>query len=192
MGRYLTLGSTFRKIAALWISCLMGCVTTELASGKTAPEVTRLASLSARKLEVAVEEVEDPHPLGSQFMLLVIPFGRIVLPDPERRVATAIERSLAIRGTRALLVDAPGPGSLAVSIEALEISAYDLLVTRRLSGRVRLSGTLIGRDGHPRRHYTSEASESSFRRYGFEPQLEEVLSGALHQAVEELLRELRL
>lgn len=171
-----------------------GCVSTVVRPPPTLQGVKRLAESGYRPLALSVAAEGVSGTAGHQFLLFVLPFGKISVPEAEQWVYDAAYLELAKRGYRPLPKTSATRSlpELRLGLEALDLSAYDLLIMRRLHCRVRLAATLYGVDGAPLRHYSTESSESSFKRYGFEPQLKEILGRALDGALRTALSEIRL
>ncbi len=80
---------------------------------------------------------------------------------------------------------------LKISVQDLTVSAYDFLVTRKVSADVTMQARLLSPDGTAQWGQQYRGKSSQLRRYGFEPQLQEALNAALSQALLPLVERLR-
>jgi hypothetical protein len=169
--------------ALLMASGLCACVSTELPPKPMAPQFMRLNSLSSGGIRLNVVSKLSSPSAGHQYLLVIIPFGSVSVPSPEQRVWNASALKLALAGVRIVPAGDERAQALTITIEELRVNAFDLLVTRHVSARVRISALWHGTN------LSAEGSQAEFRRVGFGPQLEDELDRAVSIAVDSVLEQ---
>jgi hypothetical protein len=164
-----------------------GCMTTDLEGRDLTPEVLRLAQHNPRPLSLHIACPVDDI-VGHQYLFVVFPFGRISVPAAAQILADTTYTKAALLGYSPSFVAAEGR-QLAVQCDEISVSAYDFLVTRRVSIVVKLSARSRDRRGN---WHAAEVSEHSaeFRRFAFGPILEHKLAETFDIAVDKLLHKL--
>jgi hypothetical protein len=179
-----------RLIAILFLinGLVSGCVSTELPFAPLEPAVVRLATVAEHGVNLRVTVNTSPLRLGHQYLFLAIPFGSISLPHPSTVLTDALYRELAVAGIRAVPDgNEAGLPTLTVSVRDLSTSAYDLLFVRRVTASAELSAILTTSEaGSSPLGFDTSGESSSFERFGFKPQLEAALGGALAEAAREV------
>lgn len=189
-----------RKILSLPLcfSILISNLTTGCAStGITVPPpeaaTLRLAALAPHGIRLEVTGSNTPLSVGHQYLFVAIPFGAISLIAPQTALRRALSTELAIGGIQALPEgsDAAVPVVTVTPLD-LQVTAFDLLFTRRVSATVRL-GVTVALPTHPESVVTLEVrgESGSFERFGFTPQLSHALGEALQEAGQELVTTLQ-
>lgn len=180
---------------------LCGCAATVLDPPPSDPVVAQLSARNRTELQLEVSALPSSTRVGSQFLLVLLPMKGVYLGDGGAgQVELTLRRALALAGYRVTtsLPDATAAPAarvtpkLRVTVLGLSLSAYDLLLTRRVSATLSLKGELLDAQGQPIRSTQITASEAEFARYGFAPQLERQLRSASETAIQLLLARLGL
>lgn len=170
-----------------------GCTSTGITVPPPDAATARLAALAPHGIRLAVVGSNAPLPVGHQYLFVAIPFGAISLIDPQIALRRALSTELAIGGIQALPegTDAAVPVVTVTPLD-LQVSAFDLLFTRRVSATVRL-GVTVALPAQPGSAVTLEVGgkSGSFERFGFTPQLSNALREALQEAGQELVTTLQ-
>ncbi len=177
-----------RAISLLLSPLLTGCFTTHLVPDEPWAELDRLVEVSPKRLPVVVYDPASDVSHGYQFLPGILPFSRVFAERASDVVVARLQLHAASAGV-GLYKRSPDtqPSSrLEVNISSLDIDGYDLIVFRRPSARVTLSGTLFSSDGLPQ--VCSEVGEhSEIKRFAFAPELNRALSIATDIAAKKLL-----
>ena len=176
-------------LLALFPLISTGCVTSRLVQDPLPMEAYRLAAVNERMLGLHVTAPRGPIGAGRQFILLVIPFGRVMLQAPEQQLTAAAFVELAKRGYRPLL-GAAGGKSIDVQLTDVSAHAFDFLATRRIVCRVELHGELRDRDNRLLRQWDAEGRSTAWKQFAFAPQMNYVFNQAMQSAIEQLLQNL--
>lgn len=164
---------------------LSGCVTATV-TGPTTP-ITQVIppELTNEYPTVVVEGVEPSQTVGSLFAFVVLPVGSIVVRDPAALIADSVTRAIIVAGN-------PVTGErLLVRVTNLQLTAYDLLVTRRIVCSI---------EGTIHVSYASELAEiqplsvttslSRFQSLAFSRQMSDVGRECLDQFGREVMRKI--
>ncbi|MCB0333856.1 MAG: hypothetical protein KDD55_10190 [Bdellovibrionales bacterium] len=169
---------------------LFGCHHTTLSPDLLPPEAFRLAS-SGTPLSVELVSSDELRVGGTQYALLLLPFGSVSLTEPELYVEQVLYRELALAGFRPdFHRQTQLPLDLKVEIEQLRSTAYDFIFVRKIVASAKLSFTLSGDSGTTVLSFDSFESESEYRKYGFEQDLRIVLNRAIQKAFSPLVQSL--
>lgn len=168
--RFTILRSRLRGLPILIaLSALSGCVTAHL-SPPTVLVRDAIPSLIAGEFpSVTVHKVPPQKSSGSLFALLIVPVGSVVVSNPEIGIGDAI--------TRAIVKNPPDHpiNGVELAINSLDLSAYDLLITRRIVCSIDASIRIISAARKPIPHpLPVNISISRYRALAFTPQLERV------------------
>lgn len=169
---------------------LSGCLRTDLPTQPTPIKVFELAAVNPRPLRLEVTPFPDDS-LGHQFLLLMVPFGSIYIPDTAGTVERNLYTNLALQGYKPIINKGTELG-LKVTVENIQVTAYDLLVIRRIVSRVKLRGEILNHQGQILRSSTINEEFIYFKTFAFGTQLEHAYSKALDAASKALIKDLRL
>ena len=154
-----------------------------------------LAALNSKAVGLVVErDSELADEVGRQFAYLVLPLGRVVLPELEQHLYDVAFSELAMRGFRPESVAKSVLLSprLSFQVEDVALNAYDWLFLRKLSCRLELHSKLSSANGQLLGKWNSSVSEHEFAKQGFEPELRKLLNRCSERAVRESLDKLGL
>lgn len=190
------MGLATKFTASLLLSLLIvACSRTTVRSNPISDDVFRLAASNQTRLQVKIVVDSETTKLGSQYGFVVLPLGEVSTPDIAELIHPIVYRELALRGIKPIPVRAKTLPTrtipaLTISVHELDLVVYDWLFTRRIVGRVRLSGTVSPSLSQHRLEASDETSE--FFRYGFEKELSFVLEKTLTNAIDSLCAQLDL
>lgn len=160
---------------------LQGCMTTLVLPSPPPPQIDRLVAANPRPLYLQVIDDRGVAPVGYQYLLVAIPFGQITL-DTAAHLIRVLRTQLALSGFA--LREMGSSPKVVVKIEATELDAFDLLVTRRI--RCRVKGTW-SKNGHKGR--TFEVTHSEYALYAFAPRLSRVFEGCTRELANQITQE---
>jgi hypothetical protein len=124
-----------------------------------------------------------PVPAGFQYAFVALPLGRVILPDSVNDFALRLRERAAARGVRAITTTELAPAQ--TILDSIQLNAFDLLVTRRIScelrGRYAVEGSA---------RFTFSGSRAEWYSYGFEPQLTVVYRQCLAAGADAILDQL--
>lgn len=160
---------------------LFGCANTELSISSFDEQLpfqsSALKPLPVRTLIHGSEDI-----VGRQYAVMFLPLGRIRVPEVEKSFNESLNLAAAINGFQI----SSTPDSSVVVLKSLSINAYDFLVMRKLTCTIELdvNSKLLG-------NRPVKVSEVRWNKYGFKPQLEDLLfrcmRNAAHKVVEDLI-----
>lgn len=177
---------TLRTSLTLALFCMLGCTHTPIRRTSIAPAVFELAARNAHPLQVIVTHSLS-ETQGHQYLLVMFPLGRVTVEDPSGEVFSTLYPMLASRGVKPVRPgDCTACPLLSLNLSDLSLSAFDLLVTRRVRARVRLEAALHSASGALLWVTSVGGSSSTLRHYGFAPQLRSALDKALSEALEQI------
>ena len=175
---------------------LSACLRTELSPKPVPSSVYSLAAANQNPLILKISSSELDESLGHQYLLVGLPYGQVQSKDLESLVQKALYPKLALRGFTPV-VDPPEQNAFSKNAPVLEVdiknaqaSAFDLLVTRRLSCSLELQAEL-NRSSIPRQAQ-AQGDFEHFGAFGFEQELSLCFSRAMESALDNMLGELRL
>lgn len=157
-------------------------MTTTISVSPPNSALQRLEQLSPLYTRVALNVADQPLSVGNQYLLVGLPLGAIQLDQPRQLLAQFIRERFALAGIRAEIVESGDTADFTVGIANLSLSAFDLVLTRRLVAEVDLKfdvpgvSSVIVRDG-----------ASELRQFGFEAQLKPLLVEALRAVCDRLV-----
>jgi hypothetical protein len=167
---------------------LIGCFRVELGAFHSPPQLRDLVEASSNPLPLSVTYPLSDSSHGYQFLLGVIPVTR-VFPDDLNNLVIA--KLAMYAGFSRYGVEVVSPSEkiiprLEVVIQEVAVNGYDLVVTRRPSASITLSGTLRQVDGHVR-ECRATGSFAEFSRFAFAEDLKLALEKAADKAAQDLL-----
>ncbi len=159
---------------------LSGCLHTPLSPRPALPGLLTLNSLNSRPLRLEVTSNTKPS-LGHQFLFLVIPFGRISLPQSAEYLYNQLFEDLVVHGARVTPLLEHSFAIPKFKVEVLDINetAYDFIFIRwiRCSISVRVSYS----PSHDIQGEPVEISESTstLSPFAFRKELQQSLSNTV-------------
>ena len=188
-----------RRILLLTLICLTSaCTTVYLAPRGINPDTKKLAALNRQKINVRVTLAKEFKTLGHQYLFLLIPYGQIQHHSVKQLISDAIYRELSISGFSPQIVFEESPKKvssllpqkplLEINVKDLSLTAYDLLVTRKVTGRIDLTSKLIlakGETDYPEIRIQENYSE--FKSLPFKIQLERILEKLIIKTMPEVI-----
>lgn len=181
-------------IPAPRILCLLlpviisGCFATHLAPDEPFAELNALVESAPESLSLVLHNPLRDMSHGYQFMLFILPISRVFAEDVSQVVAARLQLHAAVAGIglSPQSLCAKPSRQLEITISSLDINGYDLLVFRRPSAQVTLTGTLHSSEGPPQ-ICTQTGKYSEVTRFAFAPQLSRTLALATDEAARRLL-----
>jgi len=189
-----------QNLLVLLIFLLPACSQTSIGLGISTPALFRLASQGTKPVYLEVTGA-DSIPAknlvaGHQYLLVFVPFGRIVVPAPLEDLYVMALSKLSERGYRTHRLPASaGPEMqprLRLELLELDASGYDILFARRVSCALSLRASFLRKADASTLTITGEGHFSQFRRFAFKPELEHACNTALEIALQKVLDYLRL
>lgn len=151
-------------------------------------EFLRLERLAPYTAIVSIDTPPEPLSVGSQFLLILLPFGSIEVSQPRELLSQFLRERSALVGIKVLEMP-PNTisGQTSIALKTVSLSAYDLLLTRHLVAKVELE--VKGQDVTP---LILRGESSEFRQFGFEPQLKPLLVEAFREACDHVVQFLKV
>lgn len=176
-----------RKIFLLTLMLSMtACAHTRIAARELPAEASRLIQLAPREvtyhLDCPLDEV-----VGHQYLLVVLPFGRISLENPTLHLERHLQTALGESGIRAIPVSAAS-AQILVSCQEMSLSAYDYLFFRQIVGRIGWHILPGGRSGITSFAVPARVRQSEIKAFAMYPQLEHRWHLVLEEAAREISR----
>ncbi len=175
-----------RAAAALVLILSTSCARTTLSPEPLPVEVTRLSAAAPQALVLDVRAPAKNYTAGYQYLLVLFPFGRVVVDDPALFVKRRAEIELALLGYRTVPPESPALRDryrLLLTLQHASAQAFDLLALRRIVCRVRIKGELLDADNRMLALVYAEGRGVSWKRFAFAPQLNYVFNQAVAKAV---------
>lgn len=176
--------SLYHILAILVVTSLFGCTTTSVETPAPPSHLGRLLAANNRPLSLEVIDDVGKAPVGFQYLLVAIPFGRITLDDAADHLRRALRTQLAMAGFS--LEASENIPSLRVKITEVELNAFDLLVTRRIRCHVKGSWAF-----GPHGEQQLSVAQSEFALYAFAPRLSRVLGGCMQEFATKISQEIK-
>lgn len=171
------------KSIALLIMLLNGCVTATISEPATPVRDAIPPELSAEYPTVVVEGQDTPQQVGSLFALLALPVGSIVVTKPRELIEDSVMRTI-ITTTKRRHID-----GLRITDTNFQMTAYDLLVTRRIVCSITGTIEAFYTAGDPTiQTIPIEISLSRYRSLAFSPQITEVARECVREFANEAIR----
>ena len=175
----------FRLVLTVALCALSACAHTRIAARPIPPEADKLARLAPRSiafhLECGVDEI-----VGHQYLLLILPFGRISIEDPARHLANHLVVALAERGIAGYEASAE-QASVQIRCEDLSLTAYDYFFVRQIVGRLSWSIDALPESSIDK-PIVQRNRTSALKAVAFHSQLEYQLHHLLTEAAESISR----
>ena len=157
-------------------------MTTNISIDPPSAQLQRLEATSPMTARIALAIDDQPRSLGNQYLLIALPLGSVQIEHPRQLFTQFIRERFALAGIEAEIVNQEATADLTVSLHDISLSAYDLVLTRRLVATVELMVASPGVEG-----LVLSESATEFRQFGFEPQLKPLLVEALRAVCDRLL-----
>jgi hypothetical protein len=147
---------------------LSGCVTATISPPQTLVRDTIPIALTSDYPTVTVHHVSGKHRAGTLYAFLVLPVGSIVFLDPKIGLEDSVTRAI---------VKAPplGLDSIEISVKSVEMTAYDLIFTRRIRCSIEGAVKVIRTSAKsPRQSFMVSESMTRYRKLAFSAQIAQV------------------
>ncbi len=171
---------------------LAGCLHTSLPPRQVLPDIYRLGRVAERQVQLETNsEVPEQSTLGHQYLFIGIPFGRISLADPKQALYESASRGLAQERIGITNASSAHP-ELKLSLEDLQLTAYDFIFIRRIVCRVRLKAEFTRPSSSAPLTKVFTATETDWVSLAFERELQRVLFRALDSSITTMSKEFGL
>lgn len=175
------------RTAFLILSALLssGCLATAIPPPELNPAIARLERTADRAVGLSLVAPPGPLKLGHQYLGIAVPFGSIISAEPAQALERVAKAELALAGIR---TTTPGraPEGIEVTFELTDaaVTAYDLLVVRRISARATVRVRVASpHPTAPPRAFEATGESGTFARFGFAPELTAAFNAALEGAI---------
>jgi hypothetical protein len=120
--------------------------------------------------------------LGHQYLFLAFPLTRIYVPSLASDAAMELSVACGMRGYHCATTSTPSARrTLAITVQDASVNGYDLIVARKPTASVTLTGKLM-QDGEVIRSCEESYSATNTAHYAFNAELQHALGEALLQA----------
>lgn len=178
----------FRLSLTSWLLTLSACFSTHLGEYKPPTDLSKLVDSAETFIPLQVANPLSDSSHGYQYLLAALPISR-VFPDDLANMLTdklTLHAGLNRYGLTKILPNTPLLPRLKVKIEDVSINGYDLIVVRRPSASITITGSL-----HTAKNTVKECSAtgsaSEYSRFAFTPHLNQVLERATDSAAQQLI-----
>ncbi|HMO02327.1 MAG TPA: hypothetical protein PKD37_06265 [Oligoflexia bacterium] len=130
--------------------------------------------------------------IGNQFLLIALPFGAIQINDLENEIKTALATELLEKGFSIAENDEQLLDAIEITPLKITVSAYDLLLARKLECQTAFEMRLLKTNGEEVNKTKSSVKLSQFRIYGFSKELSQIFSQCLTTSLRQGLNDLNL
>lgn len=174
----------------LLITCLLltGCTATLLPNQPLSLELQKLSAVSSKKLQLKIVHKNDKKPVGYQYLLLILPFGKIYIPQPQAHLRNTLYHYLGLADYQILPADSRTDlPLLTLQISDIRLNAYDLLFTRYIVAQVKAEAACFNPKRATNKVIQLSCSSSSYRRFAFQSELDQTLQECLKELANEVL-----
>jgi hypothetical protein len=184
----MNLKSAIRMALVFLLTCTApSCTSVKIDTYQIPPAAKKLESTNRKRINLESASLGKFSPAGHQFLFFLIPFGRIEIPEPETSVHNKAETKLNLMGYNVNSQHSDGSGTLKITLNKLQLSAYDLFFMRRIYCEIELQTEVYDRDKHLIFSKNAKSAKSSFKSMGFKPQLEHIYQQCLDEAINQAL-----
>lgn len=185
------------KIILIAICLLSACTTSNLYPTGVKPEVIALANSNTREIIIKVTNSFNLESLGHQYLAILFPMGEIRHESLEQTLMQKLYTELAQRGYRPRIDVVRDyrnmeTDELTVDLANIQLTAYDLLMTRKVVSKVKLRGEYDSLRVNIPLTYTISSAYSEYKTMPFQAQLQRILEKSIESSVRDLLNQLRL
>ncbi len=162
------------------LTLLSGCFSSELPPITPPAALDKLLSVSDSTIPVQIQtDGLHDRSLGHQYLFFIIPLTRVYTPSLEADLRTQLSVACGMRGFRCS--KEPSPTStrvLEITIQDLHVNGYDLLVVRKPTASVTISGKLFDK-GQLVRSCEESYVATNTAHYAFAAELQNALGESL-------------
>ncbi len=177
----------FLELLAVLLLLLSACTHTRLSPLPVSTENLQLIESNHRVVSINVENPSSDRQIhGWQFMLFILPVGRVTVEQPLYHLERALINQFGLAGLKIQSTD-PSEAQLIIKLEEVSVTAYDLLFTRRIVAGVRLS--CRRQIGPESLKFTIFQKHAEFARYAFQKELTATLERAFDMAANSIVLE---
>ncbi len=182
----------------LVLFCLLSsCSTSNLYPPGVKPEVIALAESSNREIILKVTNSFQLDSLGHQYLGILFPAGEIRHEFLEQALLQKLYTELTLRGFRPRIDLERTPNNikidqLKVDLANVQLTAYDLLMTRKVVSKVKLKADFDSLRINVPISYTMSSAYSEYKTMPFKAQLQRILDKSLDASIKDLLNQLRI
>ena len=164
--------------------CLSSCTGACIAPQEIVPQVLKLRSSNSKNIQLNIQSKKDFNPVGHQYLFFVIPFGRISLADTVTSIHNEVYTRLAVLGIN---VSNAANSRLEISIENVQLSAYDLFVIRNIYCEIELKLSVYDSNGALKRTWNQKTGKSAYKALAFHAELEHIFRQCLSETINQAL-----
>lgn len=187
--------NTFYLIFFFIICLTAGCLNTNLKSEPILKQIKSLLISNKRLIGLRIQDLTDSEIIGHQYLFIILPFGRIKAPQLSEQLINQAQTTLAIKGYSPKIassnnqIDFDYP-AIHISIDAISLTAYDLIFMRKIVCKLDLSAKLISPDKTIMRDEKTTTYQSKYVSFAFEPELSNILRVTIDRSISELLNKI--
>lgn len=181
----------------LFLICLSACSTSQLYPQGVKPEVIALAKSNNREIILKVTNSFQVDSLGHQYLGILFPAGEIRHEFLEQALLQKLYTELTLRGYRPRIdlertekyikID-----ELKVDLANVQLTAYDLLMTRKVVSKVKLKASYDSLRINVPISFTISSAYSEYKTMPFKDQLQRIIDKSLDSTIRDLLNQLRI
>lgn len=173
-------------IALVFVLLLSGCVTTPVSFPEPGPELKKLSELQLQPVTLTIDAPQSIT-VGRQYLLLVIPFGEVILDKFHNDLLNSASEALLLSGFKPIVVKSRPIAEnqaiphIVLTHQTTSINAFDLFALRRISVAIKIRLQRYNRTGLLVEDTVLSAATSGYKRFAFSKQLDFYYQQALRK-----------
>lgn len=162
---------------------VLACQATIIEPSPLSSQSLELAQSSQRKISIHIQS-EVSSIIGYQYALIILPLGQISFKDAKASFYASLVEELAIRN---IAIATNQSQSLILKIKKISISAYDLIIVRRISCTIELESVLLNQDKQALGTWRTIHNYSDFYKLAFESEINQVFNTTIQETINQTL-----
>lgn len=170
---------------------LGACTATILPTQPLSVELQKLNQVNNKRLRLLITRQENNSTVGYQYLMLLIPFGAVYISEPEQYLRYALYHNLGLAGYQLLPAtsDIELP-QLTLEISEIKLNAYDFIFTRYIVAKAKVQASYYNPKRARENSVQLECRSTSYRRFAFQSELNQVWQECLEELVEKGLEQI--
>lgn len=166
-----------------------GCVSVRVHGSQVPEQVFKLALTNRKliKLQVTVPQTTSPAIFGHQYLLIFIPFGRIIVPELEASLFNKAYTALSISGYRIAERAHPHSPTIHIQLKKFQLTAYDYIFRRKIYCAADYEIQRIDQNGALKYADPGKVVVYKYKSMAFKRELEHVYNLCLQEVIDHAL-----
>ena len=163
------------------------CAVTFVSGGQIPKQVLQLAESNTSQIGITANNFSKQEDIGHQYLFFLFPMGKIKIQNPVLMFSNKVYERLAVYGYKPSLSRIQGAPNVKIDLVKIQLSAYDLLFTRKIYCNMKIEIEAYDEAGNLRAAGSGIARESLYKSMAFKRELEYLLNKCLEQSVNKAL-----